>query len=473
MKNLQSAKFSMAGVVLGFLGAAGIVTAQNARDASVRVSRAVHQATKSAPSALLPRQIVQKEPAAAVDEAVPDNAKKDAPDRIAADSFRYAFDVGIASDGMLIGRLLTVVPGSRNLHPAQKASIRFKRDGSTVSSVRPGFGGVFQADGVSPGVYSMVANGKDGLVAIGIRVNGASGADGDAVANPVPDVDAFTTILVPASDVPVVIELIRSHAPLPQFHQVYDGRRASWGENPAYLVFSRGTRAHPGTPQRSPLPSVFSSIVDVKAADANGAPAADAAELTKTQFRQNRAILTADGHLTGRVQTLDSRTTLPTPVSGGKVFIVLNGRTFTEGAINAQGMFDVQGVAAGPVSIVAVTPEGCAACTIVLENETRKDVKLTETGAVKTVSAPRVTAVAANGVPAAPSLNLAAVPYSAVLEFLTPVEEGMPMPAGGMMGGGMGGGPGLGWLGLAGLAGLAGLGNNGGGTTIIASPAHP
>src|SRR6516164_11280466 len=102
MKNLQSAKFSMAGVVLGFLGAAGIVTAQNARDASVRVSRAVHQSTKSAPSALLPRQIVQKEPAAAVDEAVPDDAKEDAPDRTAADSFRSAFDVGIASDGMLI-----------------------------------------------------------------------------------------------------------------------------------------------------------------------------------------------------------------------------------------------------------------------------------------------------------------------------------------------------------------------------------
>ena len=72
MNKLQSAKFLAAGVVLSVLGASGIVTAQNAREAPVRIHRALQQNPGEKPTAIVPRLIVQKEPAPAAPDAADD-----------------------------------------------------------------------------------------------------------------------------------------------------------------------------------------------------------------------------------------------------------------------------------------------------------------------------------------------------------------------------------------------------------------
>jgi hypothetical protein len=339
----------------------------------------------------------------------------------------------------------------------------------------------------------MIAEGEDGFLAVGVRVHSSSNGGGETTAALV--ADAFTVVLVPPVDVPVVNELIRSHAPAEALNPAYPapgympgmpGYMPGMRGNPMpprgaggypYQALPRGAAGYPyqARPQMRQMPYSMSNISDAKfAAAADGAD--DGAEFPKTPVREYHAKLTPDGHLTGRIQVLDARTGLPAPVSGGQVFAIQNGSTVGEGVIDSRGMFDIARMPAGAVSFVATAPEGFAACTIVIGNHAAPQPimprPVNDTGSqgqIREVSMAQGATVL--------SLDCAVVPYSMFPLQLVPLEEAMMMSGccGGSMGGGGGCCGGLGWLGLAGLAGLAGLGNHGSTTTtvVIPSPATP
>jgi len=76
----------------------------------------------------------------------------------------------LASDGSITGRLSLVDPMSGDLMPVQNVVVNFVQSGSIVGQTRPEADGRFVVDGLSAGLYSVIANGPGGFAAFRIQV---------------------------------------------------------------------------------------------------------------------------------------------------------------------------------------------------------------------------------------------------------------------------------------------------------------
>lgn len=110
------------------------------------------------------------------------------------------FGVRLSSDGLLPGRLNLVDPVSGVRKPTKNLTISFLQQGKVIAQVKPGVSGVFQVKDLPTGVYSMVATGTDGFVAMAVLVLPALTKPAEALTNDDPlqiDVDIVHPVNVP------------------------------------------------------------------------------------------------------------------------------------------------------------------------------------------------------------------------------------------------------------------------------------
>lgn len=108
--------------------------------------------------------------------------------------------VHLSSDGLLPGRLNVVDPESSVRKPTKNLTIRFLQGGKVIAQVKPGVSGVFQVKDLPTGIYSMVASGTDGFLAMSVLVLPPLTKPAEALADDDPlqiDVDAVHPVNVP------------------------------------------------------------------------------------------------------------------------------------------------------------------------------------------------------------------------------------------------------------------------------------
>ncbi len=108
--------------------------------------------------------------------------------------------VHLSSDGLLPGRLNLVDPESGLRKPTKNLTISFLQGGKVIAQVKPGVSGVFQVKDLPTGIYSMVASGADGFLAMSVLVLPPLTKPAEALADDDPlqiDVDAVHPVNVP------------------------------------------------------------------------------------------------------------------------------------------------------------------------------------------------------------------------------------------------------------------------------------
>lgn len=129
----------------------------------------------------------------------------------------------LASDGSITGRLSLVDPMSGDLMPVQNVVVNFVQSGSIVGQTRPGSDGQFVVDGLTPGAYSVLANGPGGFAAFRIQVEPAAAGTRAlprgtvtiqfvllAKAAPPPPGTQIDATVIPASDGKLIIAMYRA-----------------------------------------------------------------------------------------------------------------------------------------------------------------------------------------------------------------------------------------------------------------------
>ena len=140
--------------------------------------------------------------------------------------------IRLSADGFLPGRINLVDAETGAIRVLKDIKVMFIQNGQVVSTAVPGEGGMFQADGLQPGVYSLAAIGPEGYVAYGLEVlppanpgpaapvQPGEAASIDGVVDTVPvlfqevgSVLAIDSLAIPRRDFDAVIRLARSYIP--------------------------------------------------------------------------------------------------------------------------------------------------------------------------------------------------------------------------------------------------------------------
>jgi hypothetical protein len=103
----------------------------------------------------------------AVESKAAEGAKADR-DYTAEEAWNDKHEMSLTTDGNVPGNL-RVFDDAGNLVPA-RVTLFFLQNGQVVSQSRANEQGDFQASGLQPGIYSLVAAGQSGFAAMGIRV---------------------------------------------------------------------------------------------------------------------------------------------------------------------------------------------------------------------------------------------------------------------------------------------------------------
>lgn len=328
----------------------------------------------------------------------------------------------LSKDGMLSGRL-NVSDSISGAHvPAENLGVRFIQRGSVISQAKPGPGGVFQVDGLAPGVYSMIASGPDGLYASALVIYPYENPEVTAGSSPAQPLQIDATVVHP-SNVELVTKLIMKAA---------------------------GTQPMPST---SPAPARrhISQVALRNEADMAPAP-----------LQTPVLSMAADGQVSIRINDVDGVTGERTLAVGSSIYLIQRGAVRSKSTVDANGTFNARGTAPGQYSLLALSPNGKSFAAI---------------GVIVETAAPNAGTVQKSGrlvvqqVKAASRQQGSSVDMMPTSDFNPPADPNAPQQQvvdGGGTGGvgrgggaGGGGGGGLGGLAaLAGLAGLAGLSNN-------------
>lgn len=484
MARLRLASVLTATLLLGSFGASSFVIAFGSRAQPLHPLRTVtpHRTAIVQPAENDARQVITiaEEPVAAAvaDSVSASTAPVNVPEVIAAFAAwsqdavpvapapnEPAYRVHLSDDKYLAGRLSLFDPATGRLIPGENVVVHFLRHGQIMSETKLGIGGVFQAVGLLPGVYSVIAVGDGGFAAFSVEVLPVVNPDPGAVAGVRDAVGLqIDAALVPIQVVPLVLNVVQQSVPpfaaqLPAAPMPV-GPVVPFGRNVVPLVepVAPWAVAGPRAPIKTPL-----------------------------------IVRSPDGRVTGRALRLHPVSGLPMPVSGAKVALIRNGTVAREATTDAAGLFALQDDGTSPVSVLIASAEGVSVFSV--GYTTREEIRPPTTPAPPPVT-PEVApnAVEATGVswssrqePQLPRLGTA--PLEATLippEDLLLLQQLLPPPLppappmiGGGFGGGFGGGGGggggggLGLLGLAGLAGLAGLGGNDNNQPAPASPFIP
>lgn len=252
--------------------------------------------------------------------------------------------VQLAEDGLLPGRLSLIDPAAGDRIAVEEIVVHFVRNGTIVSVVEPGVGGVFQARGLTPGIYSVIAAGPSGLLASAVEI--APPLRRDAVIEAQQGQGAARLALataleirgnpIPARHLAHALPLIRTRLSIDEFSSAADRRSQS------------------GT-ERAPATEAFEE--DGAKIGTEGPPVVQ----TGTADALHAVHLRTNGQIGGTVRRLDAANGRPIHFADTDVYIIqddgVTGRTQTD----EQGRFLLQGARPGVASFVAIGRAGFAA----------------------------------------------------------------------------------------------------------------
>lgn len=328
-----------------------------------------------------------------------------------------SYQVRLAGDGSLNGRINVIDPRTGAMGTAQEMTIALLQDGNVVHEVHPGLEGKFQVSGVQPGVYSVVGSGPDGYVAYAMQVLPAELTVDNRIPNglepvafqEVQDELAIDSVAVPTSDLPTIVTLAETHIPAELLQEEPSGT----GFNPAESIAEQYHAENP----------------------LNREDVALAGHQVRIQ---------PDGRLTGRVHRLDQNGE-PTRIRRLNVFLVQNNQVVGQAPVDELGTFNFYDVADGVYSFVAAGVEGMAAFTM------------------QAISGPELTGVADELIlPVSTNAGMAGAGVGGVVGGAD-LGYAFGQAQGGGGQGGTGGGTGA--TGEAGTPGGEGSGSGGGGTS--------
>ena len=220
MNRKQSTISSLIAVALvfGSLGVSGFVGAVGslAKDDDLKAAlppKAVERDNDVAPTAPAPSQDIPVSTPPEITPIVTESLIARADNVVTTEKYdlqitRHKLGVHLSKDGLLTGRLNVSDSITRAQIPAENLNIKFVQRGSIVAQVKPGPGGVFQANGLTPGVYSLIASGSDGFFGCGVKIYGFV----DTPENEIQDSLQIDMTVVHPSNAQVVQKLIRDRS---------------------------------------------------------------------------------------------------------------------------------------------------------------------------------------------------------------------------------------------------------------------
>jgi len=216
-------------------------------------------------------------------------------------------DVILGEHGSVSGSMGLVADVDGQLQPVAGLRIAFVRGGNIVASAVTDADGSYQASGLNPGVYAVIASGDAGFCAFGFRAVGAS-------ASSVPTV--LTTAVIPPRDFDVARQLINNSLPV--------------------------------APKSSSV-----------------APQAANTDRTQpsTTIQHHQLTLDPDGSLSGKLEMMTAAG-LPTSVSDLTLNFVVGNVIVASATPAADGSFTVRGLTPGSYSVIGVGPDGTLAVGI-------------------------------------------------------------------------------------------------------------
>ena len=325
--------------------------------------------------------------------------------------------VRLTQDGRLAGRVILFDPTSGAVQVVKNTQVTFLKAGSVFAVSEPGPGGVFQATGISPGVYGVAVTGESGLALFSVHVF-PSLERGEEIKDT--KVLKLEIAAIPSSDMPVANSIISPF--IQQTHAVI-----------------------PTEPAEEEIPE--SAKVTDKVIDS----------FKGTTTREHTIRLQADGSLVGRVRRLH-------PISGrafllhsetDTVFFVQNNGIVYKVSIGSDGRFVIPNFRAGVYTVVSGGQDGVGVIGV-------RVLPVEKAAGLNNAVPTQYVSFLQGGAPAVPNFDISLLGpenFQALFNLLSP-EEFSNLVGGGTLGGGGGGGAGYGggfpWgaLGLLGLLGL-------------------
>lgn len=332
--------------------------------------------------------VAQEEPAAAADGAsnelpfdVEDwrEAGKDDQNGV---RFRSC-TIRIGKDGLLTGTVFRIEETSLDKVPVKDIELRLVQDGMALEITMPNADdGEFTFGPVQPGIYSLIGQGADGLVAYSFHVEAAEEkADEDGAASPAegdakpaetaqdeeheqdsgPKIRLINSCAIDPRDMTMAIQMIQAFlgvdtgasAEEPVLdEEMKEGEAPSEEEKP---VMESETPAETPRP-----PSRRAGSFKVHH---------DADEVQTTALSWHAVMLQEDNSLIGRVRMLvassDENGELETrPPKDMRVFLIQEGRVVTKAPCSPKGIFVIPDLPVGLYSFVCVGLDGFAAMTV-------------------------------------------------------------------------------------------------------------
>jgi hypothetical protein len=303
----------------------------------------------------------------------------------------------IGPDGLIRGTIFRIDESTREQAAVKQIELLLVQDGETVETTTPDLSdGVFQFGPVKPGIYALIGQGADGLVAYSFHVESIpeeNNAEQEVEVKPDPDADPnappaekpvqladgsvvkelHSTAIDPA-DMPMALELIKS------FMGLDSGETAELDPETEAMLEEGDADNEMRTAK--PAGSFF-----------RGKEHLDAVPATSLAWHQ--IPLQADGTLIGRVRVLvapnEEEGKLETrPPEDMRVFLLQHGRVIAQTPCTDKGIFVLPDVQVGIYSFVGVGADGFSVMLVEVLPSPEKKEEDQEDGKVKSASLRKV-----------------------------------------------------------------------------------
>jgi hypothetical protein len=411
--------------ISGFVGAVSTMARDNPRSSAPAAPKVV--VPENDIDALNPVQVAES-PVAAEANVTARLIKKTAADTADRGFAKQKLGVRLSKDGLLTGRL-NLADSVTGAHvAAETLTVKFVQRGSVITEVKPGPGGVFQADGLTPGVFSLIASGPDGFFASGLTIYPYIEAPQGAPAASIQDALQIDATVVHPANVSLVKKLIRDRSGSPRADAQ---RRAE--------VMQAGSRRAIGdvAPLHTPVLTVGS-----------------------------------DGHVLTRINDLDGATRERSLAVGATVFLIQRGAVRGQYKVAQDGSFYAPGIVAGQYTLLALSQRSrlsFAAIGVIVEDGSRTSGTVNlKSSRLNVLQAKRSALQAGDGG------DIDMIPVEDFQSTAEPAAADGNDPAAGFGGGGFGGGGGgvFGGGGGGGFGALGALGLGGGIAGLAAALSH-